>query len=336
MMHRSMSAPLSQVAVLLTCHNRREKTLAALTSLFRQQGVITDPAAYPRGDTMHPHTATAELSLTVFLVDDGCTDGTAAAVAAQFPQVHVIPGSGQLFWNRGMRLAWLSAMTYAQQQLPQRRFDAYLWLNDDVQLQPQALALLLESYRKATAELGVKVGAMVGSCLDPQTKQVTYGGRCRRSVLKPFTPGPLLPVSSALQPCDFINGNFCLIPAAAVMAIGILDDAFTHSIGDYDYGLRLQKAGFSLWQASEFSGYCAANTHAGQIFNAQVPMVTRLGWLHRPTMWPPASEWALFVRRHGGPLWPCWWLRVWLRGRFPRAWLWLAQWTRPKTDKGAH
>jgi GT2 family glycosyltransferase len=341
---KPLAQPITQLAVLLTCHNRREKTLAALTSLFAQtvlqplsaqttaqsikQTYAQSNAQTRRPANMETTFISAELSiprLTVFLVDDGCTDGTAAAVAAHFPHVQIIQGSGQLFWNRGMRLAWQSAIAYAQQLQPAHKFDAYIWLNDDVWLDPQALARLLDGYVGAMQNHTRKVGAIVGCFLDPSTLAVTYGGRCRDSTLKPFSPGPLLAVSPCLQRCDFINGNFCLIPADAVEAIGILDEAFTHSIGDYDYGLRLQHAGYSLWQASGFSGYCTANSNAGQIFNAKVPLGTRVGWLKRPNVWPPAAEWALFVRRHGGCLWPYWWLRVWLRGRFPRLWLWLSQ-----------
>ena len=47
------------IAVLITCYNRKDKTLLCLESLFKQQGLGID------------------FSLAVFLVDDGSTDGTA-------------------------------------------------------------------------------------------------------------------------------------------------------------------------------------------------------------------------------------------------------------------
>ena len=49
------------ISVLLTCHNRKAKTLGCLTSLYA--------AELPVGYDME-----------VYLVDDGCTDGTADAV----------------------------------------------------------------------------------------------------------------------------------------------------------------------------------------------------------------------------------------------------------------
>ena len=94
-----------KIAVLLTCHNRKEKTLACLKSLYRIM-----------------------LEVDVYLTDDGCTDGTAEAVKSIFPMVHVIQGDGTLFWNRGMLAAWKEAV--------KGDYDEYLWLNDDVELYP--------------------------------------------------------------------------------------------------------------------------------------------------------------------------------------------------------
>ena len=46
----------------------------------------------------------------VYLTDDGCTDGTPKAVAAEFPDIHIVQGDGSLFWGGGMRLAWKAAV----------------------------------------------------------------------------------------------------------------------------------------------------------------------------------------------------------------------------------
>lgn len=92
-------------AALLTCHNRKEKTLACLKSLYRIMPEVE-----------------------VYLTDDGCTDGTAEVVKSIFPEVHVIQGDGTLFWNRGMLAAWKEAV--------KGDYDEYLWLNDDVELYP--------------------------------------------------------------------------------------------------------------------------------------------------------------------------------------------------------
>ena len=94
-----------KTAALLTCHNRKDKTLACLKSLYRIMPEVE-----------------------VYLTDDGCTDGTAEAVKTIFPKAHVIQGDGTLFWNRGMLAAWKEAV--------KGDYDEYLWLNDDVELYP--------------------------------------------------------------------------------------------------------------------------------------------------------------------------------------------------------
>ena len=110
-----------KLAVLMTCHNRREKTLRSLAALF---------SALPE----------AELDVSVHLVDDGSSDGTGDAVRQAYPSVSVITGDGTLFWNRGMRTAWEDAL--------KKDADFYLWLNDDTVLHPFAVGHLLEASRR--------------------------------------------------------------------------------------------------------------------------------------------------------------------------------------------
>ena len=73
-------------AVLMTCFNRKEKTINCLNNLFNCFFGV-------------PH------DFDVYLVDDASTDGTVAAVRSKFPSVNIINGSGDLYWNKGMFLA---------------------------------------------------------------------------------------------------------------------------------------------------------------------------------------------------------------------------------------
>lgn len=82
---------IKTIAVLLTVHNRREKTLNCLQNLFSQK-------------------VSGGYEIQIYLTNDGCTDTTAEAVEKDFPQVHIIKGNGNLFWNRGMWTAWNAAV----------------------------------------------------------------------------------------------------------------------------------------------------------------------------------------------------------------------------------
>lgn len=193
-----------KIAVLLTCHNRKSKTKCCLQHLFAQLDL--------KGS-----------SLDVYLVDDGCTDGTSDMIKELFPAVHIIKGDGSLFWNRGMCLAW-------QESRKDDQYDAVLWLNDDTMLFPTALSLLLDYYSKNE---GCIIVGSIGSTNDHTT--ITYGGLNNNKIV--------LPVEGEYPVCETFNGNCVLIPSVVSDKIGYLDPYYRHSVGDFDYALRAYKAG---------------------------------------------------------------------------------------------
>ena len=253
------------VAVLLTCHNRRVQTLACLRALFAQERDLSD-----------------RLQLTVWLVDDGSTDGTSAAVAEAFPEVRLIPGSGDLFWCGGMALAWSHAADFTA--------DAFLWLNDDVLLLPGALATL----RQIAHEHPDAV--IVGSCRDPQTGRRTYGGLRRMGL----HPGKIYPVEpgTGTTSCDTFEGNIVWVPVSTFVRIGPLA-RFRHAMGDIDYGYRVSEYGIPLLLAPGFLGVCAANSRRGTWEDSSLKIGERLRKL-RGIKGLPARDWWQFCRRNGG------------------------------------
>lgn len=274
-----------RISVLLTCFNRRDRTIRALAALFQQNGVDRT------------------FALQVFLVDDGSTDGTGDAVRAQFPLVEVINGTGTLYWNGGMRLAHDTAMS--------RPFDFILWLNDDTDLHPDAISRLL------TTEHGLRQGgrdrvAVFGATCDPVDGTLTYGGFDRRSGpvfrMKPVGPHPDRPREVATS-----AGNVLLLSADAVEAVGNLERRFFHAWGDVDYGLRLRALGGSVWLAPGFVAQCEANPNAHRWRDdPTLRLRERLQHLHSfRGLYPP--DWRLFVRRHGGPTWPVAWALPYLQ-----------------------
>ena len=276
------------IAVLMTCYNRKQKTIDSLNSLFSQAGC-------------------EDRSLSVYLVDDGSTDGTAAAVTAAYPQVKILQGDGSLFWNRGMHMAFAAALA--------RDYDYYLWLNDDTLLYPAALAGLLQISADVVAK-GHDRAIIVGSTCDPETGLLTYGGLERSDWYRPLR-FPAVAPSAAPQRCETLNGNCVLIPKSVAGVVGNLDPAFTHYMGDVDYGLRTQKQGGTVWLAPGFSGTCSQNLRPRTWTETIVDLPWYLQWqrvgqpkglnLTQMTL-PPVNEWKIFAQRYAGPLWPVYWL----------------------------
>ena len=259
--------------MLMTSFNRRAHTLLCLEKLFAQ-------------------TALPEFTLEVILLDDASTDGTGDAVRARFPSVTVLAGTGQLYWNQGMRAAFAHALG--------RGFDFYLWLNDDTRLFPTAFETLFGCYRELR-EQGTEA-ILTGSTCDGATGKRSYGG-CRWKTGWKRELEPVEPSMSAPVLCDTMNGNCTLIPSSVANEVGNLDPGFTHSFGDFDYGFRAAEAGFPVYAAPGFVGTCSDNARRGTWRDRSVSLRKR--WAHlNSAKGSPFLEWTVYCRRHLGYLWP--------------------------------
>lgn len=272
-MNTEPGVPVRLIAVM-TSFNRRAATLNCLAHF--------EVAA--RREGAEPN---------VVLVDDGSTDGTAVAVREQYPSVELLVGDGSLFWNRGMHRGQARAMESAA--------DYLLWLNDDTELFPDALARLLETERTLRNKLGQPV-IIVGSTADRETGRLTYGGHVAPQRLKPFT---YQRVWDAFEPveCHVMNGNVVLIPMQIAQAVGNLDPLFEHAMGDYDYALRTRAKGFRVFVAPGFVGHCSNNPATGTYQDASMSLFVRWKKMVSRKGLPPRSWWY-FTRRHGGLAWP--------------------------------
>ena len=278
----SSAEPLQRVAphrvcALLTCFNRREKTLECLQALEASTGLD-------------------DVEVQALLVDDGSWDGTARAVSQRFPWVTVIrpdPSEGALFWCRGMHRAFEAALRIG--------FDDYLWLNDDTMLSRDALARLLASRDRLRASAAAPV-LLVGSTVDAATGQVTYGGELRPSAWRPMRVVRILP-GQVPQLCDSMTGNIVLISAEAARRVGNVDPLFEHSMGDTDYALRARALGVRAWVDAGVHGTCSDNPPRGTWVDPMQPLARRWRDIHTRKGLPWRS-WLALTRRHAGVLWP--------------------------------
>lgn len=241
----------------------------------------------------------ADTMLDVYMTDDGCTDGTREAVAGRFPSVKIVDGDGTLYWNHGMRKAWDAAASVG--------YDYYLWMNDDVIPYPEFLEVLLRD----AGETGGRA-CLSGVTVDAEKGWITYGGRVK---------GARVPCAGKLTEVEFFNGNIALVPAVVYEAVGNLDPYFSHGKGDFDYGLRVRKAGFRNYQCGEPLGTCSSNKGLPSWCDPAVPLRKRWKAMLRPTGMPP-RETFYFDRKHyslaSGVLH---WFTVQLRCLFPKLWI---------------
>jgi len=259
-----------RVAVVMTVFNRRDTTLRCLRSVAGQ--------------------ARESSRFTIYVVDDASTDGTREAVAAEFPDVRLIKGNGQLYWNGGMSLALDNAYRDGH--------DFYWWLNDDVALDSDAFDRLLET-AGIIDDGDAQPGIVVGTLRDPEDGSLTYGGVSRLHPLK-RTDFSLIAPGDHPVPAETMNGNCVLVSQAVAAGVGNLTPDYRQKMGDYDYGLRARQAGFEVIVAPGTFGTCARHDEYAGSSSDPTGRLSDI-WSVKELEF---GTWGLFCRRWAGPLWP--------------------------------
>lgn len=224
------------IAVLVTCHNRKEKTIVALSTMFE---------SLDNYNLKHK----PNISATVFLTDDGCTDGTSKEVKSKFTNRHlkIVHGDGQLFWAGGMRLAWKVAL---QENI---KWDFFLLMNDDTFFCNTAFEELIYTHRFSISQFG-KAGIYSGIISSLDGKEITYGGKVYHHGI--FGKSISIMPSGKPQTCQMTNANILLVSNNVVKKIGILDKHYKHSCADWAYGIDTSRKGFPVLVTGKPCGHC--------------------------------------------------------------------------------
>ena len=307
---------VNRIAVILTVFNRREKTVSCLQHLFA--------AANAARETVN---------LTVFLTDDGCTDGTAEAVRELFSQlstlnpqlstlnpqlssIHIIQGDGNLYWAGGMRKAWQAAIDSGAP------WDYYLLINDDTYIYNNVFTQLFEAidygYR-LTGRYGMASGI---TCQPGHPQEITYGGlnfvnktKGRQELVKP-TGKP--------QRIDMTHANILLVHHSVVEEVGIFYKGFLHSGADQDYGMMAARHGFPVYSTSIVCGECERD-HSSEEEEAQqlmsLSLAERKKYINSPLH--NDRDYLLTVRRNMPLRYPMACLMRAIRLYFPAVYYWI-------------
>lgn len=177
----------------------------------------------------------------IVVVDHGSTDGTAAFISENFPQVVVLHGDESMWWtaatNAGLKYALSQDAAYI------------LTLNNDLEVRPDYISSIL---KVASLHPKTIVGSISVDIGDHQ--RVIFAG----TDYNLWTAGYRSPVNLSLPyddlraahetiQTDLLPGRGTLIPAEVFTAIGLFDEKnFPHYAADEDLSLRARKYGYSL------------------------------------------------------------------------------------------
>lgn len=236
---------MKRIAVILTVFNRKQITLRCLNHLKDQ--------------TIH---ANPKIKIEIFLTNDGCTDGTPEAIQEQFPETNIINGDGNLFWNRGMYVAWTEAA--------KNDYDFYLWLNDDTLLEYDALERLIECSTDKNHQ-----SIIIGSCCSSHDKNfVTYGGHS--------IDNKIIRNLEKESKCIIFHGNIVLIPKYVFKKIGFNDYHYRHALGDFDYSLMAYRKGVEAYVAKGIYGVCDLHKNRPKWCDYNIELAERWKAFHQP------------------------------------------------------
>lgn len=221
---------MKSIAVLLTCHNRKAKTLKCLEHLYI---------------ALNSYKNSNELTIKVYLTDDGSSDGTSLAVLDKYPKTTIIQGSGNLFWANGMISSWQNAQ--------KGQYDGYLLLNDDTIVYPYVFEELFRAHKHCVTNYK-KTGIYIGAT-ENDSKELTYSGAIVTNYLLASIK-VVVPDGSTYQKCDFGNANIMLVHKDVIKKIGILSQGYSHGKADYDYTMKAKKANIPSIICPNICGNC--------------------------------------------------------------------------------
>ncbi len=186
---------------------------------------------------------TAPGSYEILLVDNG-TDGTAAKVAAEFPQVRIIPGQGNIGFGRGNNLLAEHA-----------RGEFLLLLNPDTRLVDPAIDRLLAFARS-------QPGAAWGG-VSTAPDGMVYGANflaiptMARAIMESVGFSPWRKNLAQMQKSrgpwqvEILSGGFMMIKRSTWDALGGFDPSFLLYSEEVDLFTRLKALGGTVWLTRE-------------------------------------------------------------------------------------
>lgn len=253
-----------KILAIFTCFNRKEKTKKSIEAITKK-----NPGS----------------EFTFMVADDGSIDGTYDTLLElkNTVEIYIIRGNGSWFYSGGMN----AGMNYALQNLP-HDFDYMLMMNDDVEFHDNCIQKMIQQSQEQND--AVIVGAMCD-----ETSRLSYGAVKYISEYKYRK----LKLDEWRIKADTFNANGVLIPYKAFEKVGAMDPFYRHSLGDFDYGLSLKKAGYSIYQSKTFVGTCNNNDYKGTWTDRTLKRIERIK-RKESIKGAPTKQWFYFLRKNFG------------------------------------
>ena len=213
-----------KIALLIPIYNGLEYTKACLKSIH----LFLDK------------NSSQQANFSIVVIDDASTDGSYEWISSNYPSVHLLKGTGNLWWSGGINLG----VRYAIDQLAA---DYILWWNNDIISDPnyfKNLIHVLENNETSTV-IGSKIYLAqkentvwsMGGLFDPYTGEKDMIGR----------GVPDSESFNEIVECDWLPGMGTVIHRSVYDKIGMLDEKnFPQYHGDSDFTYRAKLAGFNI------------------------------------------------------------------------------------------
>ena len=237
-----------KIEVVFPCHNRREITLQCLRSLARIDK--------------------ENLDVHVIAVDDGSTDGTGEAIRAEFPEVEIYRGDGNLWFTAGTNRGIEAALKHNP--------DYVFCINDDEIFYSKFLRLMVDA---AEANPRSVIGALLVLWHDMKTVfQVAPRWNAWRGGWRHYTQQTIDTVPDKPFEVGIVVGNCVLVPAEAIRECGLMDEKNFVNFGDAEWTPRMKRKGWKLLIEPRAHVFCQPNAPAKSLRQLSVKELYQTLW----------------------------------------------------------
>jgi GT2 family glycosyltransferase len=213
---------MSKVYIIIPVHNRIEKTLQCLRSIYCQN----------------------YKDIHVVIVDDGSSDFTQDNLHDSYPQATVLPGSGSLFWTGAVKLGTDYVLKICNQK------DWILLMNNDVQVRNDTitkLVLFSNSLNRRVITNAVSIDSIDrDTIIKSGTKVLSWALNITEHVYHGASLEGLLSYDAV--EVDLLTGRCLLHPVEVFDKVGNYNfELLPHYGGDDEFTARAKLSGYKLY-----------------------------------------------------------------------------------------